>query len=175
MSAWCAECVRKLNKWRPKKLLDRWTVSESGTLKKYLIQNQRDASGPLVDPSTTGHQKWSPWKGGCQQAIVKEGKQGEKAELCQITQEVDWKSLATVLMEGWILPRARTSTLLKLCAVMLTENETKGSQHPKKGLQEAWRTIPEDYLKKWQKVYLRGFRLCWKIKMLIPNIDFQAC
>jgi len=24
------------------------------------------------------HQKWSPWKGGCQEAILKEGKQGEK-------------------------------------------------------------------------------------------------
>ena len=35
------------------------------------------------------HQKWSPWKGGCQEAILKEGKQGEKAELCQMTQEVD--------------------------------------------------------------------------------------
>ena len=38
------------------------------------------------------HQKWSPWKGGCQDAILKEGKQGEEAELCQMTQEVDWKS-----------------------------------------------------------------------------------
>jgi len=33
--------------------------------------------------------------------ILKEGKQGEKAELCQMTQEVDWKSVATGLMEGW--------------------------------------------------------------------------
>ena len=28
-------------------------------------------------------------KGGCQEAVLKEGKQGEKAELCQMTQEVD--------------------------------------------------------------------------------------
>ena len=35
------------------------------------------------------HQKWSPWKGGCQEAILKEGKRGEKAELCQMTKEVD--------------------------------------------------------------------------------------
>jgi len=33
--------------------------------------------------------QWPPWKGGCQEAILKEGKQGEKAELCQMTQEVD--------------------------------------------------------------------------------------
>ena len=37
-------------------------------------------------------------------------------------------------------------------------------------LQDAWRTIPEDYLKKWQKACLRGFRLCWRINVLIKKI-----
>jgi len=39
---------------------------------------------------------------------------------------------------------------------------------------KAWRTIPEDYLKKWQKACLRGFRLCWRIKVLRPNTDLEA-
>jgi len=33
------------------------------------------------------------------EASLQEGKQGEKAELCQMTQEVDRKSVATGLME----------------------------------------------------------------------------
>ena len=46
-------------------------------------------------------------KAGCQAAILKEGKQEEKAELCQMTQEVDWKSVTAGLMERWILPRSQ--------------------------------------------------------------------
>lgn len=34
--------------------------------------------------------------------VLKERKWGEKVELCQITQEMVWKSVGTVLMEGWI-------------------------------------------------------------------------
>lgn len=41
-------------------------------------------------------------------------------------------------------------------------------------LQEAWRTIPENYLKKWQESCLREFRLCWRIKVDLTTIDFQA-
>jgi len=35
----------------------------------------------------------------------------------------------------------------------LTENRTKGSQHPERSFEEleAWRTIPEDYLNKLQE------------------------
>ena len=65
------EKLKKLNIWRTN-----WNKSS-----KDLTQDMRDASGP--------QQKWSPWKGGCQEAILKEGKRGEKAELCQMTQEVD--------------------------------------------------------------------------------------
>ena len=42
-------------------------------------------------------------------------------------------------------------------------------------LQEYWRTIPEDHLKQWQEARLRGFRLCWRIKELIPSINFKLC
>ena len=34
-------------------------------------------------------QKESLWKDCCQEAILKEGKQGEKAEVCQMTQDLD--------------------------------------------------------------------------------------
>jgi len=42
-----------------------------------------------INCSLKPHQKWSPWKGGCQEAILKEGKLGEKAWVCQMTQELD--------------------------------------------------------------------------------------
>lgn len=45
------------------------------------------------------------------------------------------------------LPRAHISKLLKDCWIILTENRTKSSQHPKwvvNNLQEAWITIPKD-------------------------------
>ena len=65
------------------------------------------------------------------------GNKGERAEVCQMTQELDWKSVATGLMEGWILPRARTSTLLKQCGIILETSLKK--------------PVPEDYLKKLQE------------------------
>jgi len=34
------------------------------------------------------------------EAILKESKQGEKAEVYQLTQELDWKSVATGHIEG---------------------------------------------------------------------------
>lgn len=43
------------------------------------------------------HQKC--WNGGCHEVIYKEGKQGEKAEVSQITQELHRKSVATGHME----------------------------------------------------------------------------
>lgn len=41
------------------------------------------------------HQKWSQWKGACQEAILKED---EKIELCQIPQE-HWQSVAAGFRE----------------------------------------------------------------------------
>lgn len=41
----------------------------------------------------------SQWQSGYQEAIIKEGKHGEETEVCQITQELDWKSVSTGLME----------------------------------------------------------------------------
>jgi len=93
------------------------------------------------------YQKWSPWKGGCQEAIYKKKKQGEKAELCQTIQEVDWKSVAPGLMEWWILPRASTSKLLKQCGIIMTENGIKGSRHPKKSFEMSFKEPGELFLK----------------------------
>jgi len=53
------------------------------------------------------------------------------------------------LMEGWILPRARTSTLLKQCGIILTENGTKDIQRtalecPSGSLENySWRLLKE--------------------------------
>lgn len=43
--------------------------------------------------SLKSHRKW---KGGCQEAVIKEGQQGEKAEVWQITHEVDWRFWANM-------------------------------------------------------------------------------
>lgn len=58
------------------------------------------------------------------------------------------------------LDRAWTSTLLKQSRIMLTENGTRGSQHPKHPfralhvLQEAWRTIPKGCSNRLQETLL---------------------
>lgn len=40
-------------------------------------------------------------EGGGQEAILKDGKEEEEEQVCQITQELDWKSIATGFMEWW--------------------------------------------------------------------------
>lgn len=66
-----------------KQYLKSWT---SEIRKKNQQTPDIDASGPSVDPSTA---HWSLMEnGGCEQAIRKEGKQEEKAGVCQITQDV---------------------------------------------------------------------------------------
>lgn len=42
------------------------------------------------------YQNWSQWKGGCQDTIRKKEKKGTKADVCQISQEVDWNSMAVL-------------------------------------------------------------------------------
>ena len=42
--------------------------------RKDLRQQLREASDPSVVLSTICHQRWSPWKGGCQEAIINEYK-----------------------------------------------------------------------------------------------------
>lgn len=78
-----------------------WTVYEK---KRKSSKDLRDASGPSVDPSAVS---WNiirygliQWKDGCQEAIFKEEWQGGKVEVCYITQELDWESVSTGLMEG---------------------------------------------------------------------------
>jgi len=64
-----------------------------------------------------------------------------------MTPELTWTSVATDLMESWILPTAQTSTLLKQCGIILTENGTKGSQHPKKSFGMSFKKPGELFLK----------------------------
>lgn len=42
-------------------------------------------------------------------------------------------------------------------------------------LQERWRTIPEDCLIKYKKSFIKAFTLCWRVKMIIPIINFCFC
>lgn len=94
--------LRKLDKWRTKRQIFRPKLST--TDKQYLkiasLRNKKkiqkrldrmgDTSGPSVDPSTD-HQwliRKGQWEGGCQEAILKEEKQGEKTRACQITQDL---------------------------------------------------------------------------------------
>jgi len=147
----------KRRRVRPKKLstADKQYLKVMSLRKRKTIQ-QRPDTGPERCIWTFSwsiycwpkpHHKWFPWKDGCQEAIHKEGKQGEKTELCQSTHEVDWKSVATGVMEGWILPRARTSTLLKQCGIILTVNGTKGSRHPEKSFGMSFKKPGELFLK----------------------------
>lgn len=49
------------------------------------------------------HQKWSQWKSGRQEAILKERKRGDKHELCRIHwNELEWKSVSAGFTECWI-------------------------------------------------------------------------
>lgn len=75
------------------------------------------------------------------------------------------------------LPRARTSTL-KQREIILTENVTKCSQHPKKSFGCPSRTL-KNYswrlLKKYKKSFIKAFTLCWRVKMIIPIINLCKC
>lgn len=74
--------------------------------------------------------------------------------------------------QSWIgLPRARTSILLKQGGIIGTENRAKSSQHPKKSFKCPSRSIPVEITR---KTCLKEFRLFWRIKAGIPNIDFFA-
>lgn len=48
----------------------------------------------VVSPSKIASSEMSQWQSGYQEAIIKEGKHGEETEVCQITQELDWKSVS---------------------------------------------------------------------------------
>ena len=73
--------------------------------------------------------------------------QGEKAKVCQMTQEVDWKSVATGLM----LAQSPDLNITEAVWDHLDRERNKRQPTSKElwnVLQEAWRTIPGDYLKK---------------------------
>ena len=69
--------------------------------------------------------------------------------------------MAAGLIKTGILPRARTSALSVWDHLDRERNKRQptSKEEPWDVLQEAWRNIPEDYLKKLQKACLRGFRL----------------
>jgi len=71
------------------------------------------------------HWKRSPWKGGCREAILEEVK---RLRHFQMTQELDFTSVVTGLMQWWILPRTSASTLLKQCVIILTEQKAASIQ-----------------------------------------------
>ena len=72
----------------------------------------------------------------------------------------------TGLMQWWNLPRARTILFFKQSWIILTENGIK-QPTSKEGLwyviQDAWRTIPEDYVKKLQD------NLSWTVQAVLTN------
>ena len=85
--------------------------------------------------------------------------QREKAGVCQITQELVRKSMATGILEWYLLPRAWTSTSLKQCGIILAENEIKCSQHPKKIFEMSFKKPGELSLKTTQRNYKKA---CFK-------------
>jgi len=61
--------------------LDKWRAKEVAGLKKQQLSTVNQQCHVLKKYcSLKPHQKWSPWKGGCEDAILKVRKQGEKAE-----------------------------------------------------------------------------------------------
>ena len=92
---------------------------KSSRLKEDLTQDLRvNLDLQFIYCSQTPHQKWPPWKGDCQEAVLKEGKQEEKAELCQMTQGVDWKSAGLgyyYFQELWKVLQKPWRTIIKYC------------------------------------------------------------
>ena len=113
------------------------------------------------------HQKWSPWMGDCW---------GRKDWRMQN----DTKICGNRFYGGMNPPQSIVSPDLNIAVWDHLDREQNKRQPTSKEelwdvLQEAWRTIPEEYLKKWQKACLRGFRLCWSIKWPYVMFSFQAC
>ena len=114
------------------------------------------------------HQKWSPWKGGCQEVTLKERKQ-----LCRAMPNYARTGLKIRDNRSYEVMNPPQSPNLNIVEAVwdhLNRERNKKQPTSKEELWdvpwEAWRTIPEDYLKKWQKAWESGFRLCWRIKIL---------
>ena len=96
-------------------------------------------------------QKSSPWKGGCQEALSKEGKQAEKGEVC-----AKWYKNCTE--NQW--PQES--------GVMLKDNGTTGSQHPR----EIFGMSIEDDLKRTQESYLRVSKFQFSLSIFCDFSSF---
>lgn len=93
---------------RPKK--KKTVYSSIWKLRPWVIGKIQHVSSWSICCSLTADQKWPQWKITCQDAILKEGKWGKKAEVCQIT-ELCWTPVETGLMEWW--NKFEISTILK--------------------------------------------------------------
>lgn len=93
---WCAACP----------FCGNWRINEEVTgLKKYpqqFVDVVSFRNGEKKQrPDTVSHGLMVSVDSGCQEAILKIGKQAEKAEVCQITPELEWKWVEISLMEWW--------------------------------------------------------------------------
>lgn len=79
-------------------------------------------------------------------------------------QQFHFKLLAALLN---ILDRASVGSIWQSNKTQLTSTEEFLNVRRKTS-----RTIPEDYLTKLQESCVREFELYWKIKVVLPNIDF---
>lgn len=77
-------------------MYSRWRASESHALKKSKGLTQELGDLQLI------HQKRSLWRAAVKKPLLRKGKQGGKAEVSQITQEVLWTSEAAHPEERWI-------------------------------------------------------------------------
>ena len=159
---WCDVFLKKQRRKEVEAGLEKLSTTDEQYLKvkkwgKELMQDLSVASGLLVDPFTV------------HQSFIRKTLQ-EKADICEMTQELDWKSVATGLME-WCNP-------LKQRGIVLSENGTKGSQHPKNSFwiffMKSGELFSKTVARNYKNVCLRGFTLCWRIYELLPHIDFQA-
>ena len=93
-----------------------------------------------------------------------------------MTQEVDWKSVATGLMEGWILPQwPRRQHYSSSVGSSWQSTEQKAAGIQRRDVECASRSL-ENY--SWKLLWIIAKKCVWgkkKKKVIIWNTDFQAC
>ena len=85
-------------------------------------------------------QEWSFWKGSSKETTFLEGKQGEKAKICQSSQRLEWRSVKKGIMEWQI-------QVWNFCVQSLTICEKKSWREMEEWVLEAfsetwWRVCP---------------------------------
>lgn len=125
---------------RPEKLSN----ADEQNIKVIFLRNRKNSKDLKQDlgPFSWSHQLFAEVSSEAVKAILKEGKRGEKTEICQITQGLNWKYVIAGLKELWI------QILLKQCGINITGNGTKGRNIERRSLnllREAWRTISESF------------------------------